>query len=119
MEKDVNERIQRAIEVFHERYYPEGVVEYLGRSADGKLAFEFSGHMCLTCGVEDYFEDFRAILSKEFEREFKIQKKMPADDENTVWIVVYTPSEVGTEENYKMKYLVIDPEKDEEIEVEV
>jgi len=112
------EKINKAIEKFHEKYYPEGIVEFIGESEDGKIAFEFSGHMCLTCGVEDYFEDFRIILSNVFGEEIKIYKKFPADEENTVWIVIYARGEVK-EEPYKMKYLVIDPEKEEEVEIEV
>ena len=114
---EVYDKINNAVEKFHDKFYPEGIVEFLGSSEDGKLAFEFSGHMCLTCGVEDYFEDFREILTREMGEEYIIYKKEPLDDEHTAWVVIYAPKKLGEAEEYRVKYLVVDPVKEKEEEV--
>ena len=87
----MEEKLRRAIERFHELYFPEARVEYLGSSSDGKLAFLFSGHMCLTCGMSDYFVDFLEILIGELGRKYHIDDMKELSENGDAWIIVYAP----------------------------
>ncbi len=107
-------QIENAINIFHEKFYPEAIVEFVGSSEEAKLAFIFTGHMCLTCGVEDYFEDFRVILNEALGEEYVKVKQVPLDEEHTAWLIIYAPREIAKSFNYKVKYLVIDPNKNRE-----
>ena len=113
-ENSLRELVDKAINNFHEKFYPEAIVEFVGGSEEGKLAFTFTGHMCLTCGVEDYFEDFRAILSEVLGKEYVKVKQVPLDDEHTAWLIIYAPKEIARTFDYKVKYLVLDPNKNSE-----
>ena len=87
----MEEKIKAVIDRFHSIYFPEAKVEYLGHGDDGKLAFLFSGHMCLTCGMSDYFVDFLELLIDELGREYYIEDMKELNDDGTAWIVVYAP----------------------------
>ncbi|NOY11839.1 MAG: N-acetyltransferase [Archaeoglobi archaeon] len=49
-------RFKEEIEVFNHYHEPEAVARYAGYE-DGLVKVRFSGYMCMTCGVYDYFED--------------------------------------------------------------
>ncbi len=109
-----NNQVETAVGIFHEKFYPEAIVEFVGGNKEGKLAFIFTGHMCLTCGVEDYFEDFRNILSEVLSKVYVKVKQVPLDEEHTAWLIIYAPKEIAGSFDYKVKYLVIDPNKGKE-----
>ena len=52
----LKEKISKAIENFNQIRSPEAVAE-LVKIKDSNFLIKFSGHMCYTCGVYDYFED--------------------------------------------------------------
>lgn len=82
--------IGKAVEKFHEKFYPEVKVTYVG-SGEEIYAFIFSGPFCLSCGVYDYFEDFAIILSEYLGKEYRpieINKVEKVD----MWIVIFGPT---------------------------
>jgi len=55
--------VRNAIERFSEAFGAEATVEPV--SIEGRiLEAKFSGHMCYTCGISDYFDDFALVLEE-------------------------------------------------------
>ncbi len=52
----LKKKILKAIENFNEIRVPEAKAELI-EFKDKKFLVKFSGYMCYTCGVYDYFED--------------------------------------------------------------
>ncbi len=52
------EKIEKAIELFNRFRSPEANAKLISKD-DEYVEVKFYGHMCLTCGYYDYFEDFR------------------------------------------------------------
>lgn len=104
--------IDRVISDFHERFYPEVIVSYIGQGDNGKLAFKFEGHFCLTCGLHDYFDDFVDILSQHLGDRYAVFDKLELDEGYSGWIVVFAPAKMIKEKsNEKLKFIVLDPKK--------
>ncbi|MCR8433232.1 MAG: hypothetical protein QXH55_01995 [Candidatus Korarchaeota archaeon] len=97
MKNDVESTTLEAIEEFHKRFYPEARVQLLGTGPDGRIAILFTGNMCLTCGMSDYFVDFLEILKSRLSTEYCIEDFKELDDEGTAWIVIYTPARLAGE----------------------
>jgi len=53
----LNDLVLRAIEVFNRYRSPEATAKLVGVEKDGFI-IEFEGPFCMSCGVNDYFEDF-------------------------------------------------------------
>ncbi|MHA1616250.1 MAG: hypothetical protein ACTSX9_02970 [Candidatus Njordarchaeales archaeon] len=98
------EIVKKAINEFHARFYPEVRVEFVGKGKDN-VALLFTGHFCLTCGLHDYFEDFREVLSKLVNREVFIEDKLPLNHGYTGWIVIYTLKKLEKEKQ-KVTFLI-------------
>ena len=111
------ELIKKAIKEFHSKFYPEVVVEYIGQR-ENKIAFKLTGHYCLTCGMQDYFEDFAEILSNILGIRFYIEDKYPLNHGYAGWIVIYS-TDKKQEEKVRIKFLLF-TEKDnfEEVLIE-
>ncbi len=104
-----NERIVKAIEAFHDKFYPEIKVRFLGSSKDGKLAFFFSGSFCLTCGLQDYFQDFADILSESMDEEYVVEDSLSLGRGYFGWVVVYAPKRIVKRKLKRVKFEIIDP----------
>jgi hypothetical protein len=53
----LDDLVLRAIEVFNRYRSPEATAKLVGVEKDGFI-IEFEGPFCMSCGVNDYFEDF-------------------------------------------------------------
>ncbi|MCR8453641.1 MAG: hypothetical protein NDP13_01455 [Crenarchaeota archaeon] len=109
MKNDIESTTLEAIEEFHKRFYPEARAQLLGTSPDGKIAILFTGNMCLTCGMSDYFVDFLEILKSRLSTEYCIEDFKELDDEGTAWVVVYTPARLAGEVKRSKRIIVFDP----------
>ncbi len=101
--------IRNATREFHRRFYPEAKAELIGISSEGKIAILFTGNMCLTCGMSDYFVDFLEILNSLLEEEYTIEDMRELDDEGTAWVVVYTPRKHIKTAKQTRRIIVFDP----------
>lgn len=63
---------RRALERFVEKFWPEAKAEII-REREDEVVVDFYGHMCYTCGVYDYFDDFRYILEDESGSNWRIE----------------------------------------------
>ena len=105
---DLKDLVSKAIEEFHRRFYPEVIVTYVGHSDSGSLAFEFTGHFCLTCGLHDYFDDFAEILSRYLGKKYVPSDKLPLNHGYEGWIVIFTLGrESRKDENIKPKFILV------------
>lgn len=57
-------KLKESIDFFNKYHEPEAKAEYVGYR-DGLVKVRFSGYMCLTCGVYDYFEDIVVDINAE------------------------------------------------------
>ncbi|MEX2688893.1 MAG: hypothetical protein Q6351_001050 [Candidatus Njordarchaeum guaymaensis] len=83
--------IKKAIDDFHNKFFPEVKVSYIGQSKNKDLAFLFRGHFCLTCSVSDYFDDFKIVLNKHLKEEYTVSDKLPLEVGLSGWIVLFSP----------------------------
>ncbi len=101
--------IKNVIKEFHRRFYPEAKAELIGISSEGKFAILFTGNICLTCGMSDYFVDFLEILNSLLEEEYAIEDMRELDDEGTSWVVVYTLRKHIRTTKQTRRIIVFDP----------
>lgn len=109
MKNDIESIVLKVIERFHERFYPEAKARFIGASSDGKLAILFTGHICLTCGMSDYFVDFLEILNSCLNENYDIEDMMELNDEGTAWVVIYAPIRLIGELKRSKRIIVFDP----------
>ena len=69
----LNDLVSRAIEVYNRYRSPEATAKLVGMEKDG-LIIEFEGPFCLSCNVNDYFEDFIHEL-EDISKAFRIEVK--------------------------------------------
>ena len=69
----LDDLVSRAIEVFNRYRSPEVTAKLVGMEKNGFI-IEFEGPFCLSCGVNDYFEDFIHEL-EEISRSFRVEVK--------------------------------------------
>jgi len=115
------ELIEKAIEDFHLKFYPEVIVEYIGSSKEGYLAFYFTGHFCVSCGLYDFFDDFRDVLQQYLNTEYVVEEYLPINHGYVAWVVIYAPKSITRKTiEKKRRFLILDPESSkitEEVEV--
>lgn len=91
--------IDKVVEKFHEKFYPEVKVAYIG-SGEETYAFIFSGPFCLSCGVYDYFEDFAIILSEYLGKEYRPIETNKVEEAD-MWIVIFGPANKNNDSGIK------------------
>ncbi len=64
MSREIRSVAEKAASVFNRYRSPEAVAKILSVH-DLKIAVEFTGHFCRTCGFYDYFDDFAIFLEEE------------------------------------------------------
>ncbi|MGY0287909.1 MAG: hypothetical protein DSO07_04515 [Thermoproteota archaeon] len=64
---------KKAIEKFIERFWPEAKVDLI-KENENEVIVDFYGHMCFTCGIYDYFDDFKYILEDETMLNWRIER---------------------------------------------
>jgi|YelNatPaOPRAMG01_1025707.scaffolds.fasta_scaffold03950_3 thiol:disulfide interchange protein len=64
---------KKAIEKFVERFWPEAKVDLI-KENENEVIVDFYGHMCFTCGIYDYFDDFKYILEDETMLNWRIER---------------------------------------------
>jgi len=107
-------KIEEAINEFHRLFYPEAEASLVGTSKDGKLAILFTGNICLTCGMSDYFIDFLEILNGLMDEEYGIEDMRELVDEGTAWVVIYSPKRLIGKSGRPKQIIIIDPQNQEE-----
>ncbi|MGB9630747.1 MAG: hypothetical protein ACP5KE_04940 [Candidatus Methanodesulfokora sp.] len=65
--------VMMALKKFIERFWPEAKAKIV-EEEENEVIVDFYGHMCYTCGIYDYFDDFRYILEDESGSSWKIEK---------------------------------------------
>ena len=69
----LNDLVSRAIEVYNRYRSPEATAKLVGMEKDGFI-IEFEGPFCLSCCVNDYFEDFIHEL-EDISKSFRVEVK--------------------------------------------
>jgi hypothetical protein len=64
---------KKAIEKFIERFWPEAKVDLI-KENENEVIVDFYGYMCFTCGIYDYFDDFKYILEDETMLNWRIER---------------------------------------------
>ncbi|MEX0569583.1 MAG: hypothetical protein Q6363_010600 [Candidatus Njordarchaeota archaeon] len=79
--------IKKVVEKFHEKFYPEVKVAYVG-SGHKSHAFIFSGPFCASCGLYDYFDDFAIMLSEHLGEKY-VPTEIDKVDGEDMWVVIF------------------------------
>jgi hypothetical protein len=66
-------QIEAAVEEFNKYRSPEAVAKIV-EADENQAKLEFSGPFCVSCGVEDYFDDLRIALEKNIGGKIEIVK---------------------------------------------
>ena len=66
-------QVEAAVEEFNRYRSPEAVAKIVEVNED-QATIEFSGPFCVSCGVEDYFDDLRIELEKNIGGKIEIAK---------------------------------------------
>jgi hypothetical protein len=66
-------QIEATVEEFNKYRSPE-VVAKIVEVDEGQVTIEFSGPFCVSCGVDDYFDDLRIELEKNIGDKIEIVK---------------------------------------------
>ena len=75
----MKEKILEAIAEFNKYHGIEAQLNFV--SLKKNLVVQFSGHMCFTCGVNEYVEDFRLLLE---DRKIKAKLKKTENKKETI-----------------------------------
>ncbi len=59
---EIREALSNAEELYNKYRSPEAIAKVIEADGD-KIAVLFEGHFCRSCGVNDWVEDFKYILS--------------------------------------------------------
>lgn len=65
--------VEAAVEEFNRYRSPEAIAKIVELSED-QAKIKFSGPFCMSCGVEDYFDDLRIELEKNIGDKIEIAK---------------------------------------------
>jgi len=66
-------QVEAAVEEFNRYRSPEAVAKIVEVN-ENQVTIEFSGPFCVSCGVEDYFDDLRIELEKNIGEKIMITK---------------------------------------------
>jgi hypothetical protein len=70
-------QVEAAVEEFNKYRIPEAVAKIVEVNED-RSTIEFSGPFCVSCGVEDYFDDLRIELEKNIGEKIEAARKLKA-----------------------------------------
>jgi hypothetical protein len=66
-------QVEAAVEEFNKYRSPEAVAKIVEIN-ENQATIEFNGPFCVSCGVEDYFDDLRIELEKNIGEKIEIAK---------------------------------------------
>jgi len=99
--------VEKAIAEFHEKFYPEVVIKFIGMSEEGRIALYFLKHCYLTCGMYDYLEDFLGILNRYVKEKFVIEDKKQINMGYDGFVAVLAPRDIARPSEERTQFIIL------------
>ncbi|MEM0481130.1 MAG: hypothetical protein QXQ14_03050 [Candidatus Aenigmatarchaeota archaeon] len=100
----MKEVIEKCLEEFEKLFGEEAKVE-IKEIKENEIRARFFGHMCYTCGAQDYFDDFAQILSEFLGEKWVVEDYENLEDE---YLVTFKPASIAKEKERKVKFIFYD-----------